>query len=103
MKDNYVHIRNKDGTFQPTNEFKDKVEESDERIRSQIITFINDAVPDRWAIRFIPYTGEKYLIDVYADSLEDFEKIVWVTRERSPELIFSFTWQGPIERIQDKE
>jgi hypothetical protein len=104
MKEGYIIKRNADGTFWPTNEFRDNVTESDEKFREQIITFINDAVGDDWAVRFSPFTEDKFDVRIYADSIPIFHQIIQIIKERLHSTSFyDFMWQGPVSNIAPQD
>jgi hypothetical protein len=100
MKDEYVVSRNPDGTFNPSEEFSNMIADSDDKFRSAVLTFIDDVIQNEWAVRFTPFTLEKYEVRVYCESVEDFNNIKKVIIQRLPNEKFqAFLFEGKVSDI----
>jgi|GEM_PF-2428763 len=100
MKDEYVIERHKNASFTPSAKFNDMIIESDEKFRSAVLTFIDDVLTDEWAVRFTPFTDEKFDVRIFCNSDDDFKAIKKVILERLPnENFHSFIKEGSVSDI----
>ncbi len=100
MKDKYVLSRNQNATFNPSDEFSKLLIEKDEKYREPIITFINDEVGVRWAIRVQAFTEQKDEVKIYCDDEISFIKIKSIVLQKIREAnIREFISSGSIENI----
>lgn len=79
-------------------EFRQRLYKYEESFREQIIIPINEEIESNdWAIRFIEAPEElPFQCDIYANNVDDYEKIARIIRERISEMNFQFTYKGKV-------
>lgn len=95
-----IHLQNSDGTFKPSSNFFDKVFESEEDLRSQIVVQINDSLGlHNWAVAFVQVSIQEpfYFADIYSENYQNFTTIQNIISERLNKIKFSFYYRGTID------
>ena len=91
---------NDNGTFNASDDFKNRINEYDEMFRSKIMTFINDAIGlHNWAVKFGQFTPDDSIYDVimYADKEENAMKIKSIISEKITDRDLRFYYKGTME------
>ena len=88
---------NENGSFNPTDNFRYRINRYDEMFRSKVMTFINDALDlHNWAIIFGQFTTDDAFYDakIYADNIEGFNTIKAIILDRITDIKFEFFYCG---------
>ena len=102
MKPEYVKVRHPDASFTPSSEFNEMIIDSDERFRSAVITFINDAVSNEWAVIFTPFVKDIFDARIYCE-IEDYDTIVNIIKERLSDVRFhQYYLEGTVNDIDNQ-
>jgi hypothetical protein len=90
-----------------TQDFKDKIYDTEEKFRKKIILEINEFAGNYWAVQFNDFaspSGSKYIVDIRVTNQDFLPQIVSVITNAFPELDFSFYVAGqhsPFYQSQD--
>lgn len=78
-----------------TQDYNNYITDAEEELRSLLIIPINEKIGlFNWAVLFVEESENKYIVNIFSDTLADYENIYSIIIVKMPSFRFLFKYQG---------